>query len=103
MQGQFNSLCNPAKLYLTLSAVSFVLMVIQNLSDSKKFCLGVYSCDLSFPNVFIFLVKLGYVLFWTIVLDSLCKNGYEDLSWVIVLLPFVLFFLLLALLLVGQK
>lgn len=102
MQKQFMKLCNPSKFYLSLSMLSLVVMVIQNLADSRKLCVGMYSCDLSFPNILVFLVQLGYILFWTIVLDSLCKTGYEELSWVIVLFPFVLFFLLLALMMLSK-
>lgn len=97
LRKNYNSLCSPAQLYVFISAVSIIAMLAQNWSEPKKYCVGMFSCNLDFNNLFIFLVKVLYVVFWAIVLDSLCKNGYKDLAWTIVLLPFVAFFLLIAL------
>ena len=91
----FTQLCRPAQLYVALSAVSLVLVIVQNLADSKKFCLGHYSCDLDFSNLFVILGQAAYVLVWTIILNSLCETGYERLSWYLVLIPFVAIFILL--------
>jgi hypothetical protein len=41
-----------------------------------------------------------YIFFWTWVLDLICKIN-TGISWVIVLFPFVLFFLILALVLIN--
>ena len=90
---QVRALCRPARFYVTLSVVSTLLILVQNLIESRRFCLGSYSCKLPFNNLFVFLGKALYVVFWTIVLDSLCKNGYEDMSWILVLFPFILMFI----------
>lgn len=88
-------MCPPAKLYLALSLFSIFTILLQNVVDSSKYCLGKYSCDLDFSNIIIFAVKLVYVAIFTIVIDSLCKNKFEKLAWFLVLLPFILMFLLL--------
>jgi uncharacterized protein YacL len=36
------------------------------------------------------LVKLIFAFVWTMVLNWLCKKGWKTLSWILVLLPFVL-------------
>ena len=52
------------------------------------------SCNVE-NNIYIFVMNAIYILIWTIILDSLCKNGYKELSWLLVLFPFILFFILL--------
>ena len=96
-------LCSPAQVYLVLSVISFILMAVQNIFAGKngKYCVGMFSCKI--PNLLIvFIVKVLYIAFWTIVLNSLCIAGYKQLSWFLVLLPFILFFILIGLLLISQ-
>lgn len=95
LQKQFNTLCTPSQFYLVLSIFAVILMLIQNKDNTNKYCVGNYSCNLPFSNIFLFIVKLLMILFWTIVLDSLCKNGYTNLAWVVVLFPFILMALMI--------
>jgi hypothetical protein len=46
-------------------------------------------------NPVIFIVKLVYILFWTWILNLICKDGHSGISWVLVFLPFILSVLLL--------
>lgn len=88
-------LCNPSMLYFVLSLVALVVMGIQNLNGSDDtFCLGQYECNLGNKMV-VFLLNAVYILFWTFILDLMCKAGYSEISWFIVLIPFMLFFLFL--------
>lgn len=93
------NLCTPALLYFLLSAVVIVLMALQNMGNSQVYCVGAYSCPTS-SIVTIFIVKIVYVLFWTWLLNVICKSGYETVSWVLVLLPFILMFILIAMMFV---
>ena len=96
-------LCAPAQVYLVLSGISFLLMALQNIFAGKngKYCVGMFSCKM--PNlILVFIAKVLYITFWTIVLNSLCVAGYKELSWFLVLLPFILFFILIGLLLISQ-
>jgi len=47
-----------------------------------------------------FVAKVLYVIFWTFVLNTLCNYGYYKLSWFILLLPFIIFFIVIAV--IGQ-
>lgn len=102
LRKNYNILCTPAQLYIFISLIAVIAMLFQNLNEPKKYCIGKYSCNLNFNNVLLFAAKLIYIIFWTIVLDSLCKNGYTELAWAIVLLPFIAFFLLIGLFLFSQ-
>ena len=90
-------LCPPAKFYLLLSVISYTLILLQNIGNRNKFSLGTYSCDHSSPGMFLAGQAL-YIVLWTWLLNMICKLN-PGISWVIVLFPFVLFFLLLGLVL----
>lgn len=90
-------LCTPAYVYLMISVVAIILSMYQNAGNTNKYCLGMYECDVS-NTTLVFLGKILYVIFWTFVLNSICKAGYEKISWLLVLLPFILFFVLVGLL-----
>jgi hypothetical protein len=47
-------------------------------------------------SILIHLVHLVYLVFWTWVLNLICKAGYKWISWVLVLAPFVLAFFIVA-------
>jgi len=91
----FNKLCKPSQFYLFISITSIIIMIIQNMSDSRKYCVGTYECNIDFPNIIIFLSKIAYIFVWTVIFDSLCKNGYANLAWGIILVPFILMFMMI--------
>ena len=74
-------------------------MAIQNYGNTDLYCLGMYSCNVTSIGI-IFAIKVIYVLFWTWVLNIICRGGYERVSWFLVLFPYILFFLLLGLLMI---
>ena len=90
------NMCKPAKIYLSISMLSILVMLVQNLMDSSSsYCLGSLKCNLDYSNVLVFLVKLVYIGVFTVVVDSLCKNKFKKLAWLLVLLPYILMFVLL--------
>lgn len=93
-------LCPPAFVYLILSMVVIFVMAFQNLGSDKVYCLGSFSCDVSSVYL-IFILKIIYVLFWTWVLNLICRAGAPGISWLLVLFPVILFFLLLAIMMVS--
>ena len=94
-------LCLPSYIYLVISAISMVVLVFQNYTNTNTFCVGDFECDV--PNTLSVLIIEGvYILFWTFILDVLCKAGYERMSWFLVLLPFLLFFIVIGLLMLNQ-
>ena len=59
-------------------------------------CVNNTKCDVGNKVVF-FTVEGILILFWTFILDLLCKSGYKLLSWLLILLPFILFSILITL------
>ena len=87
-------LCTPAYIYLVISIVSIVIIMLQNTNNSNTYCMGNYSCQT--PNIFIiFIIKFIYVLFWTWILNLICKAGLPGISWFLLLFPFILMFILI--------
>jgi len=74
-------------------------MMIQNYSFSDTYCLGSYSCNVS-STMMIFIIKILYILFWTWILNLMCRAGAPTFAWFLVLFPIVLMFLLIAILMV---
>jgi hypothetical protein len=91
------NLCPPAFLYLLLSVLAIIVMWLQNINNEAVYCLGNYSCSVS-SKAMIFAIKILYVLFWTWLLNIICKSGFIYVSWVLVLFPFLLSFILIAML-----
>ena len=89
------NLCAPAAFYLYLSIFALLVMVFQNIGNNDIYCLGSYTCNVSSVSL-IFIIKIVYVLFWTWVLNLICKSGFPIVSWLFVLFPFILFFILIA-------
>ena len=90
-------LCTPAYFYLVISIIAIIIMAIQNAGNTNVYCLGTFECSVT--NVYmIFLIKILYVLFWTWILNLFCRAGATWFSWLLVLLPIILFFILLSIL-----
>ena len=66
------NICAPALLYLILGILSIFILIQKNVDSTSIF------------------IKLFFVIIWTWFLNFLCKNGYETISWILVLLPFIL-------------
>ena len=94
-------LCKPALIYFIISMVALVVVMFQNLNDTNRYHIGCYSCPVS-STIAIFIVKLFYILFWTYVLNLICKDGHTILSWLLILLPFIMFFILIGIFLLMQ-
>jgi len=94
------NLCTPAYVYLVISSVALVVMFMQNIGNTKIYCLGSYSCDVS-NTPMIFVIKLIYILFWTWLLNIICRGGATAFAWALVLLPFIMLFLVLAMMMLG--
>ena len=92
-------LCSPAYVYLVISVVAMIAMILQNAGNEAKYQCGNFECEV--PSVAaVFIAKGLYVAFWTFVLNAICKAGYKRVSWFLVLMPFILFFVLIGLMMV---
>jgi len=91
----FKSLCSPAQLYFVLSALSFIMILLQNCGDSSSYQIGTIKVKPECHNVVFFIFKALYILGFTYLLNWFCGKQLKTLSWVIVLLPFIAMFLIL--------
>lgn len=86
-------LCPPAMVYFVLSIFAIIIMIFQNLGNRNKFQIGNMSCYVT-NTTLLFFVKIIYILFWTYILNLICKDGHQEISWFLVFLPFIWFFLI---------
>lgn len=94
-------LCTPAALYFIISMLGLVIVMFQNLGNTNSYNVGHFSCRV--PNTFIvFIVQFVYIVFWTYVLNLICKDGHVGISWLLVLLPWILLFVLMGLLMLNM-
>ena len=75
MKDMFKQMCTPAQVYLVIAVFAALFALLSKNSVS---------------NV---IVNLLFALVWTFILSWLCKQGYESLSWFLVLLPYVILLL----------
>ena len=94
-------LCSPAALYFIVSILALVMILFQNLGNSNSYHVGNFSC--SVPNTtLVFIIKLIYILFWTWVLNLICKDGHTTISWLLVLLPWIMLFVMMGILMINM-
>jgi len=94
-------LCTPSLLYFVISILALVLVLFQNLGNNNSYHVGCFSCRV--PNTAaVFIVKLIYILFWTYVLNLICKDGHTTLSWLLILLPWILLFVMMGILMLNM-
>jgi hypothetical protein len=99
---KLKELCTPALVYFIVSVVSMTVVLLQNIGNKNSYTLGSFTCRV--PNTaLIFIMKLIYVLFWTWILNLICKDGNTAISWILVLVPFILLFIILGLIMMNKK
>ena len=91
---KLKELCTPAFVYFVLSVIGLILIIIQNLGNNKMYNLGTFSSSVPNTSV-IFIVKILYILFWTWILNLICRDGHANIAWFLVLVPFILVFLMM--------
>jgi len=69
-------------------------MIYQNFGNVDTYCLGNYSCTVS-STAMIFIIKAIYILFWTWVLNLMCKADATNVAWLVLLLPVIVMFILI--------
>jgi len=81
MATQISSLCTPALVYLIVSSITILFIFMQ------KFTILTLG------------LKVAFVIAWTWILNYICSKGFTSISWVLVLLPYIVGFGFLALVL----
>jgi hypothetical protein len=97
----FKDLCPPSLVYFVLSIVGILMIFFQNLGNTGTYNVGSFSCIVPNTTV-VFIFKIIYVLFWTWVLNLICKDGHSEISWLLVLFPFLLMFVIIGLIMINQ-
>lgn len=82
------NLCTPAYVYLVISAITLIVIGIQNIGNNGVYCIGQFSCPVS--STLVFAIKVIFILFWTWILNIICKGGGTIISWLLVLFPYIL-------------
>ena len=103
-RSKFNllNMCTPATIYFVISLIGLILVGVNNVDNNDKICIWNYNCYVG-NNITVFIVNAIYILFWTFLLDLMCKNGYTSISWFVLLLPFLLSFLFLAMVMMKSN
>jgi len=97
----FDNICTPAQIYLI---VSFILMVLSyfgmnaisqqiTLNQANNSFLQSLNFTYQKDTRTSYIVQAVFIVLWTWVLTYLCRKGFSNLSWFLVLLPWVLMFL----------
>ena len=68
----FKNLCTPAMLYFVISVIAILIALVNRM------------------KIFGIVIKAFFVIIYTFFLDFLCKKGYKNLSWFLVLLPYII-------------
>ena len=99
---KLSQLCTPSYIYFIISVLAIAISIVQNMGNSKRYTLGMYSCRV--PSCLaVFIVKITYILFWTWVLNLMCKDGHSGIAWFLVLLPFVMLFVIMGMVMMYQN
>lgn len=94
-------LCTPAALYFIISMLGMFVVLMQNLGNTHSYYIGNFSCKV--PNtMLVFIIKFIYIVFWTYVLNLICRDGHVGISWLLVLLPWILSFVIVGLLMLNM-
>jgi hypothetical protein len=95
-------LCTPSLVYFVISVIGLAMAIVQNLGNNNRYNLGSFSCEV--PSCLaVFIIKIVYVLFWTWILNLMCRDGHDGIAWFLVLLPFILLAIIIGLIMANQK
>jgi hypothetical protein len=95
------NLCTPSYVYLVISSIALIVMLYQNIGNVNTYCLGSYSCNVS-STALIFIIKAVYILFWTWILNLMCKSNASNIAWLVLLLPVIIMFVLIAAMMINE-
>lgn len=90
---RLKDLCSPALLYFLISIIGLIIVALQNITSNMN-TLQLAGMQMRVPSLLLlFIIKLIYILFWTWILNLICKDGHSEISWLLVLVPFILAFI----------
>jgi hypothetical protein len=96
------NLCTPSYVYLVISTIFLIVVMIQNYRFSDLYCVGYFTCNVT-STLMVFIIKIIYILFWTWVLNLICRAGAPNFAWFLVLFPIILMFILISALMISNR
>ena len=72
MNKDFSKLCTPAKIYFAIAVIASIVALLNGIGVVAVF------------------IKLVFAFIWAFILGWLCDKGYKTISWVLVLLPYII-------------
>jgi len=102
MVAGLRNLCTPSYIYLIISSIALAILLYQNVGMVNQYCVGNFTCNVS-STAMIFIIKAIYILFWTWVLNLICRAGAPGIAWIVLLIPFILMFVLISLMFIYQQ
>jgi len=96
----FKSLCSPAQIYLAISVLTTMTMCFQNIGNPNVYACGLMKAKTPVHNMIYFAFKILYIFVWTYLLNMLCKKGMKKVSWLLLLLPYILMFIFIGFIIV---
>jgi len=98
---RLDQLCTPSYVYFIISVVGLGISIFQNIGNTDRYTLGSFTCLV--PNtLIIFMIKVLYILFWTWILNLICRDGHSKIAWLLVLFPFLLLFVILGIIMINR-
>ena len=96
-----DKICTPAQIYLIVSVILLILSYFGMTAISQQLTLNqsghpvLHSLNFTYQKDTrtSYVVQAILIVLWTWLLSYLCNKGYSQLSWFLVLLPWVLMFL----------
>ena len=102
----YSDLCTPAKIYVTL-AIIYIISAYFGMNQFSRFMqvnqskmhpsLNSLNFSVKQSENAVTVINILFTLFWTWVLNRLCASGYSRVSWFLVLFPYLLLFIGVAL------
>jgi hypothetical protein len=86
-------LCSPGIVYLVISLFALFYMALMNIDSVKVYNMLGVEIETTFLYT-IFIIKFLYIIFWTWVLNIICRAGYSYVSWFLVIFPFIVMYFL---------
>jgi hypothetical protein len=99
---KLKDLCTPAFVYFVLSMIGIIFSVIQNFGSKHTYKMGMFVANVP-STILVFVVKIIYILFWTWILNLICKDGHTGIAWFLVLIPFILLFVIMGLVMINPR
>ncbi len=67
------TVCTPAQIYIIFS---IILLIITSIKLK--------------PSIVSVMIHVAYIVFWTVLLNTLCSYGYSGVSWFLLFFPFII-------------